>query len=83
MTEFRFAIGILKVPVILCVVGAGNEWKTLEIKMLALTALELDFQTKKEQNFNTLLSAIKSILGNQINKSDNIRSSYRKTEVTN
>uniref|UniRef100_A0A914URF5 non-specific serine/threonine protein kinase n=1 Tax=Plectus sambesii TaxID=2011161 RepID=A0A914URF5_9BILA len=58
MIEFRFAAGILKLPLLLCPVGTGRKWQTSEVAMLALNAQRIDMQIKVDQNFDALLAFV-------------------------
>lgn len=58
MMEFRFAAGILKLPLLLCPVGTGRKWQTSEVAMLALSAQRIDMQIKVDQNFDALLTVV-------------------------
>uniref|UniRef100_A0A914X924 non-specific serine/threonine protein kinase n=1 Tax=Plectus sambesii TaxID=2011161 RepID=A0A914X924_9BILA len=58
MLEFRFAAGILKLPLLLCPVGTGREWQESEVTMLAFKAQRIDMQIKVDQNFDALLAFV-------------------------
>lgn len=58
LREFHFAIGTLKLPTILCVVGCGNKWQESELTLLAYKSPRIDFQTKNDVSMHTLLELV-------------------------
>lgn len=69
MQEFRFATGVLKVPMILCPVGTGSNWQTSEIAFLALNCPRVDFQVKRESEWQRLLELSQTQLKLNANQS--------------
>jgi len=62
MQEFRFSTGILKIPMILCPVGRGNNWQTGEIAFLALNCPRVDCQVKRDSEQKRLLKLVRETL---------------------
>ncbi|XP_053405100.1 uncharacterized protein LOC123566493 [Mercenaria mercenaria] len=60
--EFRYAANTLKLPIILAVVGTGNNWRASEVGVLSLRYPIVSFQEKSETAYSTLLSMVKEKL---------------------
>ncbi|XP_048259206.1 uncharacterized protein LOC124134238 [Haliotis rufescens] len=60
--EFRYAANTLKLPVVLAVVGTGNNWRASEIGVLSLKYPIVSFQENNQNAFDKLLTIIKETL---------------------
>ncbi|KAL5004316.1 hypothetical protein ScPMuIL_017772 [Solemya velum] len=60
--EFRYAANTLKLPIILAVVGTGNNWRATEVGILSLGYPLISFQEKSETALEKLFLASKSKL---------------------
>ena len=64
MLEYRFAVGVLKLPLLIASVGSGHRWQQSEIAMLALRAPRIDLQTNTDNGeMAQLLLRVKEHLG--------------------
>ena len=63
--EFLFAKNTLRLPVILAIVGSGDQWRQTEVGMCSLACTQVNFQLENPAAFEDVYNNIKSKLPKQ------------------
>ncbi|CAL1536066.1 unnamed protein product, partial [Lymnaea stagnalis] len=81
--EFRYAVKVLKLPVVLAVVGTGNKWRASELGMLSLNCPLVSFQERSDSALDKLVREVGNFLpkGVPLKESEEERRKREKDET--
>ncbi|KAK3098795.1 hypothetical protein FSP39_023178 [Pinctada imbricata] len=81
--EFHYACTVLNIPIVLCVVGTGSEWRRSEVGILSVNCPIVSFQLESEAANNRLLELVQDSIqkvGKQDNNTNNNKAAEKTTE---